>query len=57
MGRRWGKGVEGRMWCKYCVHMYVNGKMISAETLAGMGRGWYEEEWRGAFNYNISDIL
>jgi hypothetical protein len=27
------------MWCKYWVHMYVNGKMISVETMPGMGEG------------------
>jgi hypothetical protein len=26
------------MWCKYCVYMYVNGNMIPAETIPGMGR-------------------
>jgi hypothetical protein len=25
------------MWCKYCVHRYVNGKMIPVETVPGMG--------------------
>jgi hypothetical protein len=27
------------MWSKYCVHMYVNGKMKPVETTQGM------EEW------------
>jgi hypothetical protein len=32
------------MWCKYCVHMYVNGKMIPVETVPGIGgRGDKEE--------------
>jgi hypothetical protein len=24
------------MWCKYCVHMYVNGKMRPVETIPGI---------------------
>jgi hypothetical protein len=32
-----GKGVGGLMWCKYCVHMYVNGKMRPVETIPGLG--------------------
>jgi hypothetical protein len=28
-----GKGVEEWMWCKHCVHMYVNGKMRLVETI------------------------
>jgi hypothetical protein len=31
--------------CKKCVHMYVNAKMISVETVPGMGRGGDKEEW------------
>jgi Fe-S-cluster-containing hydrogenase component 2 len=27
------------LWCKYCVHMYVNGKMRLAETIPRMA-GW-----------------
>jgi hypothetical protein len=47
-GRRWGNGEGGRIWCKYCVHMYVNGKMISVETISGMGGEGNEEKcWRG----------
>jgi hypothetical protein len=25
-GRRWGKDARGQIWCKYCIHMYVNGQ-------------------------------
>jgi hypothetical protein len=35
-GRRWGEDIGGRIWCLYCVHMYVmyvNGKV---ETIPGM---------------------
>jgi hypothetical protein len=32
-----GKGIGRLIWCKYCVHMYVSGKMIPAETIPGMG--------------------
>jgi hypothetical protein len=35
--RRWGKRVGGCLWCQYCVHMYVNGKMRPVETIPGMG--------------------
>jgi hypothetical protein len=35
-GRRWGNGGGGCICCKYCVHMYVNGKMILVETAPGM---------------------
>jgi hypothetical protein len=35
--RRWGKGVGGGIWCKYCVHMYENAKMRPVETIPGMG--------------------
>jgi hypothetical protein len=31
-----GKGVGGGLWCTYCVHMYVNGKMRPVETVPGM---------------------
>jgi hypothetical protein len=27
------------MWCKYCVHVYVNVKMIPVETIPRMGEG------------------
>jgi hypothetical protein len=30
------------VWCKYCVYMYVNGKMISVETVPEMEGGGYE---------------
>jgi uncharacterized protein with ACT and thioredoxin-like domain len=42
-GRRWGNGERGWICCKYSVHMYVNGKMISVETIPGMGE---EGIWR-----------
>jgi hypothetical protein len=35
-GRRYGKDV-GRIWYKYLVHMYVNGKMRPFETILEMG--------------------
>jgi hypothetical protein len=35
-GRRWwGEGVRGWIWCKKCVHMYVNAKMIPVENPPG----------------------
>jgi hypothetical protein len=33
------KGAEGRMWQKYYVLMYENGKMRPAEAIPGMGGG------------------
>jgi hypothetical protein len=39
VGRMWGKSVGGWIWCQYCVHMYVDGKMIPDETVPGMGEG------------------
>jgi hypothetical protein len=41
----WSKGVEGLIWCKYCVHMYVNGKMIPVETIPEMGERRDKGEW------------
>jgi hypothetical protein len=36
--------------------MYINGKMMSVETIPGRG-GWNEGEWwRGEFKYDISDM-
>jgi hypothetical protein len=46
-GRWLEKGIGGRIWCKYCVHMYVNIKIIPAETVPGIGRGDRGEWWRG----------
>jgi hypothetical protein len=57
-GRMWGKGIGGRIWSKYCVHMYVNGKMRSAETIPELGEGRIEEnDGRGEFKYDMFDIL
>jgi hypothetical protein len=41
--RIWGKGTGGRIWCKYCVYMYVNGKMRPVETIPGMGEEIIQE--------------
>jgi hypothetical protein len=47
MGRRWGKGVRVWIWYRYCVHMYVNGK-IAVGTIPGIAAGENEGElWRG----------
>jgi hypothetical protein len=42
-GKRWGNDEGGWIWCKYWVHMYVNGKMIPIETTPGMGEGRKDE--------------
>jgi hypothetical protein len=31
--------VGGRIWCKYYILMYENGKMIPVETIPGIGEG------------------
>jgi hypothetical protein len=41
-GGRDGKSVWEGIWCKYCVHMYVNGKMRPLETIPGMGEGVHD---------------
>jgi hypothetical protein len=34
------------IWCKYCVQMYVNGKMIPVETIPGVGdKGEWWRVW------------
>jgi hypothetical protein len=44
--------------CKYCVHIYVNGKMRPVETIPGMGEGRIKENGRGGeFKYDIFVIL
>jgi hypothetical protein len=35
--KRCGNGQREWIWYKYCVHMYVNGKVISVETILGGG--------------------
>jgi hypothetical protein len=52
--RRWGNSEGGWIWCKYCVHMYVNGKMRPVKTVTGMGeRGTKENGGGGEFKYGI----
>jgi hypothetical protein len=53
-GKRRGNGVEEY---KYCVHMYVNGKMTPVETIPGMGQRIKENDGGGKFNYDIFGIL
>jgi hypothetical protein len=37
---------EDELWCKYCVDIYLNGKMRLTETILGMeGRGRDVGEW------------
>jgi hypothetical protein len=44
-GRRmWGNGRGGLIQCKYCVHLYINGKMRPIETIPGMGGRENKEE-------------
>jgi hypothetical protein len=52
-----GKGVGGWIWCKQCIHIYVNAKMISVETVPGSGEeGWKSSE-RGEFKNDVFDTL
>jgi hypothetical protein len=53
-----GKGAGGWIWCKQCIHVYVNAKMIPVETAPGTrGRGMKESSGWGEFKCDISDIL
>jgi hypothetical protein len=45
--RWWEEGVGRCIWCKYCVHVYVNVKMIPVETVPGMGEGQVKEHGGG----------
>jgi hypothetical protein len=37
-GGRWQEmGVGGWIWCKCCVYMYANAKMIAVKTIPGTG--------------------
>jgi hypothetical protein len=38
-------GEGGWIYCKFCVHMYINGKMIIQGTIPGMGGGRDKKEW------------
>jgi hypothetical protein len=46
------KGIGRWKWWKY-VHMYVNGKIRSVETLPRVGEEDKGEWWRGEFNFNM----
>jgi hypothetical protein len=52
-GKMWGKDVGGRIWCQYCLYMYVSGKMRTVKTIPGMGRELKENDGGGEFNYDI----
>jgi hypothetical protein len=56
----YGKGEGEWIWCRYSVHMYVNGKMVTVETISGMGRQGEKGEWgRGWMQlwYNVSTFV
>jgi hypothetical protein len=56
--RMWGKDVGGWIWHKYCIYIYVNGKMRPVESIPGMGvDGTKGNDWGGEFKYDIVDIL
>jgi hypothetical protein len=47
-GEKVENGVGWWIECKYCVHMYVNGKVIPAKAIPGMvGRGIKDSVWSG----------
>jgi hypothetical protein len=48
-----GEGIERWIWCKYCVHNYVNRKMRPVKTSSGMGEGVKDNDGGGEFNYDI----
>jgi hypothetical protein len=46
-----------REWCKYCVYIHINAKMIPVETIPRMGQAKKENGRGGEFNYDIFDVL
>jgi hypothetical protein len=48
-----GKGVGGWIWCKQCIHMYVNTKMIPVEAVPGIRGG---EMWESSGRVNSCKI-
>jgi hypothetical protein len=54
--RVWEKGIEEIIWCKYCVQLYVNGKIIRAETIPGIG-GIKENDVGDEIKYDIFDMV
>jgi hypothetical protein len=41
-----GKGHKRVIWCKKCIHMYVNAKIKPVKTTSGIGAGGVgDEEW------------
>jgi hypothetical protein len=55
-GRWWGKGVGQWIWCKKCVYMYANAKIIPVETIPWIGWG-EDNSGRREFKYDIFDTL
>jgi hypothetical protein len=50
-GRYQWKGIgcgERVIWCENCIDMYVNVKMVSVETIPGMGGGGIKRAVKGA---------
>jgi hypothetical protein len=57
-GMKWEKSVGGWKWYKYCVHIYVDGKMRPVETILWMGgEGIKESDGGNELKYDIFDIL
>jgi hypothetical protein len=48
---------RGELWYIYCEYMYINGKMISVETIQRMKGERMENGGGSAFNYDIFAIL
>jgi hypothetical protein len=44
VGKMKRESVGERIWCKYCVYMYVNGEMRPIETFPGVGGRKDKEE-------------
>jgi hypothetical protein len=53
-GRMWGEGVGEWIWCKYCIHMYVNEKMKPVKLFQEWGKwGIKANGGGGEFHYDI----
>jgi hypothetical protein len=48
-----GKNVGWWIWCKKCVHMYVNVKMMLVETIPGIWDGYKGDHGAGEFKCDI----
>jgi hypothetical protein len=53
-----GKEVVGGIWCKQCIHMYINTKMIPVETVPGIrGGGMRKRSVWGGWNSSMIFLI